>query len=279
MSIYKTGREEVFALINAANPRTIKFDPTTSAIESVAAGSFTVDGVVYNTKAKLRGLPGAGYAGVQEVYYNRLDFRAMTSQTYVSDNSIQLVARSFSAASLHEALPSINNDYGLNLLPSDISNTPFPQPNVNNYITTQIFQILATSVLFAPTGSLVVQIRRGIPYLDQYVKARALAAYTHPATDVARKSAQMLTVGLDFTDYKNLLLVTGAGMPNFAALQQVLTQTHGLPAWDAPLNSNYVVDQPTSAVGNANKAFDRVVVQTGIDNGEVVGVAYYHYMA
>lgn len=278
MSIYKTGREEVFALINAANPRTIKFDPTTSVIESVAGGSFTMGGVVYNTKAKLRGLPGAGYTGVQEVYYNRIDFRGMVQASYAGGNVV-MVVRSFSAATLHEALPSINHDYGLNLQPSDITNPPFGGAGQNNYIGETLFQILATSLLFVPTTQLVVSYRRGIPYLDQYVTSRALAAYTHPATDVMRKSAQMLTVGLDFTDYKNLLLVTGAGMPNFAALRQVLTQTYGLPEWDAPLNSNYVVDQPTSAVGNANKAFDRVVVQTGIDNGEVVGVAYYHYMA
>lgn len=268
--ISKTGKELVWDLINEANPRQVPFSASNSAIEAITAGSFTQDGVTYNTKARLRGLSTTGYTGSVIVYYNRLTLPNLFRNQQAS-------VESYSAPDIHTVLPVLNRNYGLNLLTSDITNTALGGINTPNYTSTVTLVPIATSALLAP-GNVNMRYMRGLPYLEAYVLTKSLTAYKHPVTDTDKKAAQMLTFGLDFTDYKNLLLVDGTGMPNFAALQQVLTVTYGLPAWDAPLNSNYVTDNLTTAVTNANQKFDRVVVQTGISNGQVAGVAYYHYM-
>ncbi len=268
--INKTGKELVWDLINQANPRSVPFSAANSSIENITAGSYTQDGISYDTRARLRGLSNTGYTGVVYVYYNRLAL----SQLF---KNFQPSIETFSAADLHSALPVINRTYGLSLTTADLTNAALTNPNTASYVGTVNVNPGPNSPLLG-AGSVTLQYRRGLPYLDAFILDKNLAAYTHPVSDTTKKAAQMLTFGIDFTEYKNLLLVDGTGMPNFTALSQLLTQTYGLPQWDAPLNSNYVTDNATSAVTNANQKFDRVVVQTGISNGQVAGVAYYHYM-
>lgn len=270
-NISKPGKDLVFDLINAANPKPVPFTAENSAIEAITAGTFTQDGITYNTKARLRGLAGAGYTGITTVYYNRLLLANLFKSIYFK-------SKSFSAPDIHTLLPVINRDYGISLLTSDITNQTLNSPGVPNYQGSVLFGPQGSSALLAP-GNITLVYQRGLPYLEAYVLSTNLTAYKHPVSDATKKAASLLTFGIDFTDYKNLLLVDGTGMPNFAALQQVLTVTYGLPAWDAPLNSNYVTDNPTSSVSNANQKYDRVVVQTGISNSQVAGVAYYHYMS
>ena len=271
MPIYsKAGKDMVFDLINQANPRDVPFTAQNTVIEAITAQNNTVDGVTYNTKARVRGISGAGYTGVQTVYYNRLALNSLFSATTVRLDS-------YSAASVHEALPIINARYGLSLTTTDVVNNGLLNPGVTNYNSSVNLTGAAGSPLLT-ANSTTLYYYRGLPVLSAFILNKNVPAYTHPVSDPTVKSASMLTVGLDFTESKNLLLVDGTGMPNFAALSQVLTQTYGLPAWDAPLNSNYVVDVATSTVSAANQKFDRVVVQTGILNGQVAGAAYYHYM-
>lgn len=85
-----------------------------------------------------------------------------------------------------------------------------------------------------------------------------------------------MTYGIDFTAYKNLLTVDASGLPQWAGLRKVLDDL-GIPNYAGPLNSNTVQDVPTSTAQFANKSYDRVVIQTGIDEEGVKGVAYYHY--
>lgn len=267
----KTGKLMVFDLINAANPSDIPYSDTNSNIEKITAGTYTVDGTAYNTMALLRGLPGAGYTGSKYVYYNRLSLSSLFL-------NVTPVVESYSATGFFEALPAFNARYGLNLTQADVSNPGFLNPNTANYSNTALIAGVAGSALLT-TASVRITYNRGLPKLDAFVVNNTLATYNHPVTDATRLSAQMLTIGLDFTEVKNFLTVDGTGMPNFADLSHVMTTQLGLPSWDAPLNSNYVTDNATSAVTNANKAFDRVVIQTGIGNSNVVGVAYYHYMS
>lgn len=271
MPLYtKTGKQMVFDLINQANPSEIPYSETNTAIEAITAINTTIDGVQYNTQARIRGLAGAGYTGNKTVYYNRLSLSTLFS-------GVQARVDSFSATQFFDTLDAFNTRYGLKLTQADVTNPAFSGANSANYSASTSIRGNANSPLLT-TNSITLYYYRGLPKLDLFVVNRNLNAYQHPVTDTKRKSAQMLTIGLDFTEFKNFLSVTGVGMPSFADLSHVMTTTFGLPQWDAPLNSNYVVDQPTSAVSNANKAFDRVVVQTGIDNSNVVGVAYYHYM-
>jgi hypothetical protein len=274
MALYsKLGRQQVFDLINAANPSAVPYSDSNSTIEAITAGNFTVDGQSYNTSVRLRGLQHSGYTGSKTLYYNRLNISSLfLNATFRLD--------SFGAKSVYEALPVLNARYGLNLTQGDVNDATLASPGVANYTGTVVVSGKVGSPFLTNQGVTLVY-ARGLPKLDAFVLSKNLTAYKHPTADgtATKLSAQMLTIGLDFTEVKNMLLVDGTGMPNFSALSQVLTTQYGLPQWSAPLNSNYVTDNPTSAVGNANKAFDRVVVQTGIDNGVVTGVAYYHYMS
>lgn len=269
----KVGKLMVFDLINQANPSSVPYTETNSAIEKITAGNFTVDGILYNTSARLRGLAGAGYTGSKTVYYNRLSLASLFQNA-------QPRVDSFSAAQFYDALDAFNTRYGLKLTQADVTNPAFAgagQPNYNN--STNISGLAGSAIL--TTAAVRLYYYRGLPKLEAFVITKNLNAYKHPTSDgnATKLAVQMLTIGLDFTEFKNLLTVDSTGMPAFADLSHVMTTQFGLPVWDAPLNSQYVTDNLTTAVGNANTAFDRVVVQTGIDNGVVTGVAYYHYMS
>lgn len=272
MAIYKKpGKELVYDLINEANPRDIPFSSSNCQIESFTTGTFVVGSRTYNTSARVRGLQNSGYTGLQTVYYNRISLTSLL-------NGIPFILESYSSANIHSALPILNERYGLALTQTDVVNANIPNPNVANATGNVSFQSAAGSSFLVPGISVTLAFRRGTPKLDAFVTTRNLDAYNHPVFDDTRLSAQMLTFGLDLTEYRNLLLVDGTGMPNFAALSQVLTASYGLPAWDAPINSNYVTDNSTADVAVANKSYSRVVVQTGISNEQITGVAYFHYM-
>lgn len=268
MAFYKkTPKDILIDLIKEANPDLpINLTATNCVLDKAVAKDGTVNGVVTDTECRVRGVDKEGWSGVMYVQYNRLQLQRF----FFVNNSFQ----SFNARTIHDALPVINQKYGLNLTMADVQPTVLNNPGVPNYNQNVTITARTDSLMYL--GSAALQLRRGVPFLNEAVTVTSLDAYRHPFVKDNKLSASMLTFGLDFSDYPNLLTVDASGMPNFAGLSAVMV-AQGLPVWSAPANGNFVVDSATTAIDQSNKQYDRVVVHTGINEAGVSGTAYYHY--
>lgn len=272
LSYKKPSNELVYDLINLANPDLpIPVDANNVIIEKITDVAVNAASNNRNTSARLRGVQGMGYTDSITLYYDRIDLKAILPLYTQSKAGFT----TFTATNVHSALAAIEEAFGVKFGTMDVVNSALPGANTPDY--TYQFSLAAQPASPAYRGSQAVRYYRGKPVLDTSITKDALDVLKHPIDEtLGKKCIDLLTYGIDFTAYKNLLNVTSAGLPNWAGLRQVLDSL-GIPQYDGPLNSNTVQDVATSTMPSANKNFDRVVVQTGIDAEGVKGVAYYHY--
>lgn len=272
LSYKKPSNELVYDLINLANPDLpIPVDANNVIIEKITDVAVNAASNNRNTSARLRGVQGMGYTDSITLYYDRINLASVIPPYTVSSAGFT----SFTAATTHAALAAMLDAFGINFGTVDIVNRGLGGISTPDYNSTVTLTANAGSPAYR--GSQGVRYYRGKPVLDTSITKDALDVMKHPIDEtLGKRCIDLLTYGIDFTAYKNLLTVTSAGLPNWAGLRQVLDSL-GIPQYDGPLNSNTVQDVATSTMPSANKNFDRVVVQTGIDAQGVKGVAYYHY--
>ncbi|EIT8858666.1 hypothetical protein L3Q90_002575 [Salmonella enterica subsp. enterica serovar Enteritidis] len=268
----KPSNELVFDLINRDNPNLpIKASPANCYVEKVTQVPVNAASNNRNTSARLRGIQGSGFRDAITVYYDRVNLARLLPW----GPSVQAQFVTFDAPNLHSAFSVLLDTYGVNFSAIDIQNYSLAGANTPNYTNTQNIVALSTSPAYI--GSATLRYNRGLPVLDTSVKSDVLNAIQEPISpSLGKKCIDLLTYGIDFTAYKNLLTVDASGLPQWAGLRKVLDDL-GIPNYAGPLNSNTVQDVPTSTAQFANKSYDRVVIQTGIDEEGVKGVAYYHY--
>lgn len=273
LSYKKPSSELVYDLINLANPQLpIPVDGNNVIIEKLTAiGTPNAASNMRNTSARLRGVQGMGYTDSVTLYYDRINLATIIPNRAQSNAGFT----SFTATNVHSALAAIEAAFGVNFGTMDVVNSGLSQVSVPDY--NSYFNLTAQPNSPAYVGAQSTRYYRGKPVLDTSITKEVLDAINQPIDPVlGKKCADLLTYGIDFTAYKNLLNVTSAGLPNWAGLRTVLDQL-SIPQYDGPLNSNTVQDVATTSMPSANKNFDRVVVQTGIDAAGIKGVAYYHY--
>ncbi|WNT47956.1 virion structural protein [Salmonella phage SPLA3] len=268
----KPSNELVFDLINRDNPDLpVKVSPANCYVEKVTKVAVNAASNNRNTSARLRGIQGSGFRDAITVYYDRVDLARLLP--WGTNANAQFVT--FDAPNLHAAFSVLLDTYGVNFSAVDLSNYSLGGISTPNYTST--VPIIATTASPAYVGSTGLRYNRGLPVLDTSIKDEVLNAIQEPISPaLGKKCIDLLTYGIDFTAYKNLLTVDASGLPQWAGLRKVLDDL-GIPNYAGPLNSNTVQDVPTSTAQFANKSYDRVVIQTGIDEEGVKGVAYYHY--
>ncbi|QVW55798.1 hypothetical protein pEaSNUABM9_00217 [Erwinia phage pEa_SNUABM_9] len=262
----------VFDLINRDNPNLpVPVTADNCIIEKITNVAVNAASNNRNTSVRLRGVQGTGFRDQITLFYDRVSITTL----FPNGTSAQAQFVTFDAATVHAALPVIFDTYGINFGTWDLQNYGLSGVGSPNYTNTTTISALAGSPAYR--GSMNVRYSRGLPVLDTSITKDAVPALTHnvdPALN--QKCIDMLTYGIDFTAYKNLLQVTAAGLPQWEGLRSLLDSL-GIPPYSAPLNSNTVQDVATTTAASANKDYDRVVIQTGIDEAGVKGVAYYHY--
>jgi len=274
MPILKSSKALVYDLINQANPQLpFPLSADNCRLEKIKAVVPTEATGNRNTQVRVRGVQGDGFQDQFTLYYDRMSLdkviRPVAASTTTGSKFVTFTARTF-----HQALPVITLAYGVELGTWDIADASLPSPEVPN--ATATVTMTATPASPAYRGSVVLRLARGKPLLQEGVTVPVLEPCVHPISVAENKiCVDMVTYGLDFTAYRSALTVNAGGMPNWAELRAVLDEL-GIPNYPAPAQ-NTVVDQATSAVATANKAFDRVVVHSGIDATGVKGTAYYHY--
>ena len=274
MAILKTSKSLVYDLINRDNPQLpYPLTPDNCRLEKIKAVSPSAATGGRNTQVRVRGAQGEGYEDQFTLYYDRMNI-AKVIMPVVTGQRVGAKFVTFTARTFHQALPIISNTYGVELATWDVADAALPNIEVPNAVSSVTMTMLPSSPAYV--GSVSLRLARGKPLLQEGITQPVLEPCTHPIDPAENKICiDMVTFGLDFTAFKSALTVTGGGMPNWIELRAVLDALD-IPFYPAP-EVNTVVDQPTSAIGSANKDFDRVVVHSGINADGVKGTAYYHY--
>lgn len=268
----KPSSELVFDLINRDNPNLpFKVDAANCIVEKITAVSVNAASNQRNTSARLRGVQGSGFRDAITVFYDRVNLSRLLP--WGTGAASQFVT--FDAPNIHGAFAVLLDTYGVNFSAIDITNYSLNNPKTPNYTSTTSINALVTSPAYV--GQVNVRYNRGLPVLDTSVSTDVLLAINEPLDPALGKQCiDLLTYGIDFTAYRNLLTVDASGLPQWSGLRKILDDL-GVPNYSGPLNSNTVQDVTTASAQFANKVYDRVVIQTGIDETGVKGVAYYHY--
>lgn len=268
----KASLDLAFDLINRDNPGLpIVANAQNCILESITAVSANAANNFRNTKARLRGEQGSGFRDQIWIYYDRVNISTLLPWS----NSTYAAFVTFTAPNIHSALAVIFDTYGINFGTMDLLNNSMGGVSTPNNSGNVYFQCQASSPAYV--GTQLMRFSRGLPVLDTSITTDVIDAIKPPIDPaLGQKCVDMLTYGIDFTAYKNLLTVDSSGLPQWAGLRKVLDDL-GVPTYSAPLNSNTVQDVATSTAQFANKDYDRVVIQTAIDETGVKGNAYYHY--
>lgn len=268
----KLSTELVYDLINRDNPGLpVPVDGNNVIIEKITKVTPSAATNNRNTQVRLRGVQGMGFRDSITLYYDRVDLAKLLPW----NGSVQSQFVTYTATNLHTALPILFDLYGINLSTWDVGNVGLSGANSPNYTNTFVMTAAVSSPAYV--GQTTLRYSRGLPVLDTSIVSDALPALTQPIDPTKnQKCIDLITFGIDFTAYRNLLLVDSSGLPQWAGLRALLDSLN-VPAYSAPVTSNLVQDVATSGNQFANKAYDRVVIQTGIDEAGAKGVAYYHY--
>jgi hypothetical protein len=268
----KPSSELVFDLINRDNPKLpIVVNAQNCIVEKITTVPSNAANNFRNTSARLRGVQGSGFRDQVTVFYDRVSLVTL----FPWANATKSQFTTFTAPNIHSALGVIFDTYGVNLGTMDVQNNVMGGAGVPNNSGNVYLQALGTSPAYV--GTQLIRYSRGLPVLDTSITVDSIPVLNQPI-DIAlnKKCVDMLTFGIDFTAYKNLLTVDSSGLPQWAGLRALLDSL-GIPSYGPPLTSNVVQDVPTSGNQYANKDYDRVVVQTAIDEDGIKGNAYYHY--
>lgn len=256
---------KIFDLINQANPD-LYYEATPENILLGVPEVFVGEGT-RNTRLPVYGIVNHGYTGASQVFYERIDLATLFE-------GVDPVFRGLNFTDLHTLLARINAQYGMWLEVDDVNNVVFPEfTQLEEHYS---FELVVKEARLNWVGTVTIELIHGNPSLGSVVLIQLLALLNHPHDMKiigARKSGLMSTWNFDFTAFKDDLVIdpkTGR-WANFGVVQGIGAKA-GLVAWP----NSYVGDFPTSAIPEANKNFQRVMVQSYSVNG-VLGPIYFHY--
>ena len=222
-----------------------------------------------NTEITIRGRQRRGYNGSQTFRYTRLSLSDLFK-------NISPVITLPGISYMQQAVKNINGRYGLNLLPEEV---------INYYFYNQSYQTLTTNgESLQWTGSVRMRYTPGKWDLEEQVMTNVLPVMEHPvAPKDAKKCATMLAYGIDFTEEYALLnafttgtMGTGANFSTGRSQSLVdMMVSHGLPSWSFVGARAQIKN--TASETRANKAFDRVLVISSVDDPDVAGDWLLHY--
>lgn len=213
------------------------------------------------TVLTVAGVPGRGYSGQVDLTYNRLNL------TEILDGK---TVRSPDALNPDSFLELVNGAYNLFLTAIDVGEITIPELGEGEYAQ---LTLTANEDSLGFVGVATVRLEFGKSWLDQVVGNKNLKELYHPITVSYKQSARMLTWNKDFTCMRDAIVVSKTGYYTDWDALQVACASMGIPSW----NQNRITDQPTSAVPDANPAFDRVVIQQSVLSAGMDGPVYLHY--
>lgn len=249
--------DKVLALVDETNT-----PPKPINARSVEAGAVSVEvGEEWNTRIELEGIPGRGYYGPAEFFYDRIALSSVL---------VSKPLRTEEALTVEVILKLFNAVTGLWVTEDDVESftPPVLQEGEEGEVT-----LIAKAASKGFIGSIVVPLEYGRAWLDDAVVSRILPVLKHPI-DVSRYiSARMVTWSKDFTSLRDAIKPTAFGKyTDWDTLQAACSQL-GIPTWI----EGSIVDKATSEVPDSNQSFDRVVIQSQVTSADMLGPIYLHY--
>ncbi len=228
-----------------------------------------VDKYDRNTMVTIYGIPGKGYYGEVDVYYNRVDVSELLYRFKFKTNI------AFNKKNIVESFTNyVQEDFTLD----DFSD--FETVSLANG------DVLDTSIDINPDslqwiGTLALTLENGLPELETAVGRKSVGLFEHPNPEYRKRYGRMLGWNVDFTGALDIIgpfkgpddgIRRRSNYTDWAAVRR-LTATLGWPAW---IEGN-IVDLPTSQVPEANPKFERVIVQSSGTSGSMRAPIYFHY--
>ncbi|MNH65369.1 hypothetical protein D3C73_173780 [compost metagenome] len=279
MSIYSQSPDQmVRELINNANTPLVPFAPEnlTFGTPQVVTGNPSV-----NATVKVRGIQGEVYAGQVAISYNRLDLGVLYRGNYRPEFT------ALGQSTLYRLLPEINKALGLNLTKNDLIDVDLKLLEEGDQVN---LELRAKPGSLAYTGLATILFNRRQLMLTDVLPVEAFEEFKHadPVLE-GYQSAGLLTWGQDFTIIAQYLKVNRYGN-NYkgswideAGLRAGLAQYFGIENWpriDTSANSKMTIrDYATKDHPDANRNYQRVVVQTSLRSDGYSGTAFFHYNA
>lgn len=252
-------KDRIYTQLNDLNSPFRLFSPRTVGLGTPVVN----EGGEHNTRLTLTAVPGRGYIGDVDVYFDRVPLSDLIQSTDLRSQEPWTPAIVASMLQSSTGLPLVADDF-------EPFTVPVLKPGESKQVTVKLKE-----GSFGFYGELTLNLLYGKPWLDTMVGSKDLGVLNHPIAfrQEGNKSLRLLTWHVDFTCVRDALVVNKQGTyTDWARLQQ-MCQFLNIPAW----NQGKIGDYATKDVPDANPAFDRVVIQSRGTQGPPYGDAYLHY--
>ena len=221
-------------------------------------------------------VPDTAYEGMVPVQYERMDLTSAFGEYRPRISGL-------SNGNLHSMLPYISQELGLQLDADDFDQVDYSWLGENEEVN---IPLIALTTSLSYIGQFSIQFTRRRIQLAEAIQISDLDVHLHPGqktTTLAKTPITLFTYSRDWSEhyaairkhpYANILYDPNA--------MRTLMGGLGFSNWPQGY-WNPVSDHPTSAIPEANKDYDRVLIQVIEDKqpiGQVLpyaGVAYFHY--
>lgn len=266
------GKDVLVDLINQQNvlPSPLKPDDVIFTTPKYVQG--TLPTLVTSTVIPV---PSAAYEGMVPVQYERMDLTSAFGEYRPRITGL-------SNGNLHSMLPFIGKELGIQLDAEDFDQVDYSWLGEDEEVN---IPLIALSTSLSYIGKFSVQFTRRRIKLEEAIKVTDLDVHLWPgltAETAEKRPVTLFTYSRDWSEHYNAIrrhqLYNIPGNPSaLRALMSSLGFSNWPQGWYNPM-----YDYPTSAVAEANKDYDRVIVQPirDVGAGQILpyaGMAYFHY--
>lgn len=186
---------------------------------------------------------------------------------------VRPVVKAVGSSTLHAMLPQISKALGITIAPEDVINV-----DVNWLGGSEAVNIELVAQPNSPgyEGRIIITYQRVRPLLSNVVKSRNLDVLKHIQADPNKRSTDILTWGLDFTNEIDSFAIYSTWWRNAEAVQKVMADW-GFPNWPAPWGGRTLKSYKTADVPQANKKFSNVIIQSDVVGADYAGNGYFHF--
>lgn len=208
----------------------------------------------------------AEYDGYATFQYQRLDFTK-------AFGTVRPTIKAVGSSTLHAMLPIISQALGITIQPEDVIDV-----NINWLGGTEAVNIELIAKPDSPgfEGKFIITYQRVRPLLSNMVKLRDLDILKHPVVDDAKRSTNILTWGIDYTDHLDVVVQYGNWWRFPGPMQQLMAQK-GFANWPVDWGMRNVTTHLTKDIPEANKVFSHVIIQKDVVRADYAGIGYFHF--
>jgi len=220
-------------------------------------------------------IPDTTYEGMVPVEYERMDLTSAFGDIRPRINGL-------SNGNLHSMLPYIGQELGIQLDVDDFEQVDYSWLGENEEVN---IPLVALTTSLSYIGQFVIRFTRRRPLLSEVVAVRDLDVMLHPGQTLDtlnKRPITLFTYSEDWSEhYAKVRKHPFYNIVNDGNAMRTLMASFGYSNWPVAWN-NPMYDYSTAQVPEANKDYDRVLVQVikdiaNVQTMDYSGIAYFHY--